>query len=199
MYQSFDKQTHSAAGASARERRQHARYPFTATVEAVESVSQTKIQGRTSDLSQGGCYVDAISSFPAGSIIKMRLTKERAAFEVQAEVVYSLVGMGMGVKFMQAGPEHVGIVEKWLGELSGERAPEGDLPTPIRQSDTRQEPDSDEVEVANVLVDIVMELKGQGILSSAKSESLVQKLNCARRAKQDSTSLKSARKAVGAK
>ena len=75
-----------------------------------------------------------ISSFPAGSIVKIRLTKEMRSFEAQAEVVYSLVGMGMGVKFTDADPEQLWTVEKWVGELSGELLPKPELPRPSDQS-----------------------------------------------------------------
>jgi hypothetical protein len=110
------------------ERRRHTRYPFTVTVEAVEGKSQTRIQGRTSDLSRWGCYVDTIRSFPAGSVVKMRLTKDARSFEAQAEVVYSLVGMGMGVRFTSGGPQHFLTLEKWVEELSGKLLPEAESP-----------------------------------------------------------------------
>src|ERR1700681_4740767 len=105
------------------ERRRQVRYPFTAAVEVVVRETQTRIQGRTSDLSRGGCFLDTASCFPAGSTVKIRLTKDHRRFEAHAEVVYSLVGMGMGVKFTAAEIQQLGTVEKWVAELSGE-APE---------------------------------------------------------------------------
>src|SRR5207245_4461518 len=71
------------------ERRQYARYPFTGTVEAFEPESQTRIQGRTADLSEGGCYVDSMSPFAAQTRVKVRITREKRSFESQATVVYS--------------------------------------------------------------------------------------------------------------
>src|SRR3979490_2345989 len=121
-------QIDSATERDPHERRRHTRYPFTVTVEAVESKSQTRIQGRTSDLSRGGCYVDTISSFPAGSAVKIRLTKDARSFESQAQVVYSSVGMGMGVKFTSSASQQLSTLEKWGGELSGKLAPEPQLP-----------------------------------------------------------------------
>ena len=56
------------------EQRKHPRYPFTATVEAIEQRSQTRIKGRTSDLSLGGCYVDTISTLPESSVTPVTLT-----------------------------------------------------------------------------------------------------------------------------
>src|ERR1700693_5418644 len=128
MSETQNYQTGKSTKADADERRRQARYPFPVTVEAVEPKSKTRIQGRTSDLSRGGCYVDSITSFPAGSIVELRLRKEKCFFEAQAEVVYSLAGMGMAVKFKSANPEQLWIVDKWIGELNGEFLPESEIP-----------------------------------------------------------------------
>jgi hypothetical protein len=165
------------------ERRRHSRYPFTATVELVEASSQTRIQGRTSDLSRGGCYVDSPCRFPAGSVVKMRLTKEMRSFEAQANVVYSLDGMGMGVKFTAADSEQFSTLEKWMAELSGELQPRPELPQPSDQSCAQRRPGNEEYFVLN---ELVMELMRQGVLSNAKCEALLQKLNRTEHAKSDS-------------
>ncbi len=168
----------SAIAAKGDERRQHARYPFTATVEAVDSTSQARIQGRTSDLSRGGCYVDTISSFPKGSIVKMRLMKENRAFEAHAEVVYSLVGMGMGVKFTEVEPEELWTVEKWLGELSGELLPEPDVQLQAEPSCDEGKPaDKDFQVLSEVLNDLLTEIMKRGALPPEKCEAMLRKLS----------------------
>ena len=60
---------------TARERRRSLRFPFTASVEATESTSGTRVMGRTSDLSLGGCYIDSISPFAVGTIATIRITR----------------------------------------------------------------------------------------------------------------------------
>ena len=45
-------------GQDPQERRRHQRYPFAAAVEALEFMSETRIQGRVSDLSRGGCFME---------------------------------------------------------------------------------------------------------------------------------------------
>lgn len=169
--------------ADAHERRRHARYPFTATVEAVETKSQTRINGRTSDLSRGGCYVDTISSFPVGAIVKMRLTKEARSLEAQAEVVYSLVGMGMGVKFTGGDPEQLWNLEKWVGELSGELLPESE---PARLPDPACVEENSCTE-ADVLAELVTELMRQRVLPDAKCKAMLEKLQLIGRANSSST------------
>jgi hypothetical protein len=111
-----------------RERRKDARFPFNATVEAVEVKSQAKIQGRTSDLSRGGCYVDTISCFSEGSTVKIRLTMGARSFEAEAKVVYSLVNMGMGMKFTNAHLEQLCLLEKWVEDLGREPLPTDNHP-----------------------------------------------------------------------
>jgi hypothetical protein len=174
MIEQNNNRVESSTDADSHERRRHARYPFTATVETVESKSQTRIQGRTSDLSRGGCYVDANSSFPAGSLVKMRLTKEMRTFEAQAEVVYSLAGMGMGLKFVDTNPGQFETVEKWMAELSGEMLPQPELTQPSDPSSAQQRPGNEEYLVLN---ELVMELKRQGVLSNEKCDALLQKLD----------------------
>jgi len=134
MGENTNKKIEGAEGSTNRERRKYPRYPFTATAEAVEMSSQARIQGRTSDLSLGGCYMDSISSFPVGSNIKIRLTMGLRSFEAEAQVVYSLVNMGMGVKFTNAHLEQICLLEKWVEVISKEALPgqnhSGHLPHP---------------------------------------------------------------------
>ncbi|MGH9680760.1 MAG: PilZ domain-containing protein, partial [Candidatus Acidiferrales bacterium] len=87
------------------ERRGHARYPFTATAEVVGFGSDTRVQGRASDLSRMGCYVDTINPLSPGAVVTMRLSKKTDIFEARAEVVYSVMGLGMGIKFLHTDTE----------------------------------------------------------------------------------------------
>ncbi len=102
------------------ERRRHLRYSFTATVEAFEPESQTRIHGRTADLSAGGCYVDIMSPLPAQTRLKVRITREARSFECHATVVYSVTGMGMGLRFDTIDAQQLPVLKTWLAELSGE-------------------------------------------------------------------------------
>src|SRR5580692_5347881 len=82
------------------ERRRNLRFPFTATVEATENIRGTKVTGRTSDLSLGGCYVDTLNPFSVGTDAKVRIQRENVTFEAQARVIFSANGMGMGLAFV---------------------------------------------------------------------------------------------------
>src|ERR1700722_13101988 len=118
-----DKRTESNnATAVPVERRRNLRFPFSATVEAVDNKSGTKVIGRTSDLSLGGCYIDSLSPFPVGTETKIRILRNNETFDAQAKVVYSMMGMGMGLAFVSAQPKQVRLFQKWLQEISGHAA-----------------------------------------------------------------------------
>ena len=109
-----------AVGISPTERRQHARYPFTAAVVAVDTRSRSHLTARTSDIGHGGCYVDVFCPFPVNAPVRIRLTSEKKSFIADAVVTNSKIGMGMGLKFTEVSKEYATVLEKWLGELSGE-------------------------------------------------------------------------------
>jgi len=146
------KTSASTIGGGSSERRRYTRYPFTGTLEAVEPESETKIQGRTTDLSEGGCYVDTLNPFPAQTCVKVRLTKEGRSFESQAKVVYSAVGMGMGLQFEAIDPEQLVTLRKWLHELSGEGTAEVQIEENNTSAYATAGPDSALNELAGSLV-----------------------------------------------
>jgi PilZ domain len=155
------------------ERRRHLRFPFTAAVEAIEPQSQIIIKARTSDLGLGGCYVDTMNPFAAGTVIKIRLTKDAATFEADAKVIFSQAGMGMGVVFISAVPQQFLIFQNWLNELTEKSLP--DLEPP-------QESEAGPV-VANltkntnfVLSELLIALTKKRVLSEVEGEAMLQML-----------------------
>jgi hypothetical protein len=155
------------------ERRREPRFPFVASVEAVEPKSSAKILGRTSDISAGGCYGDTISPFSAGTTFKIRLTKEAATFEADARVVMSQVGMGMGVAFIFAMPQQVRIFEKWLNELRGVSSLEQTSPEQTQKDAPQENSTSDP---RYVLGDLLHALMKKGILSDDEGKAMLRKL-----------------------
>src|ERR1700674_4994130 len=144
------------------ERRRNLRYPFTASVDAVEPKSNAKISGRTSDISLGGCYVDNINPFPVETIIKIRLTKERVTFEADGKVVMSKVGMGMDVAFISVVPQQIRIFQKWLNEVNGNSSPELGAP---EQTEKNAAERNSKNEQDCVLTELLIALMRKGILS----------------------------------
>jgi hypothetical protein len=101
------------------DRRTHPRYHFCGAAEALDALHRTRMNARTSDIGKGGCYVDTFSPFPLKTPVKIRITREKLSFTAEAKVVASKVGMGMGLAFTAIEPHEMGVLEKWIGELSG--------------------------------------------------------------------------------
>jgi hypothetical protein len=175
-----EKRNHDSSSETGRterrasERRRHLRFPFTASVEATEPHSNAKIKGRISDLGLGGCYVDTINPFAVGTVIKILLTNDNATFEADAKVVFSQVGMGMGVAFISAPPQQFRIFQRWLSELAAKSLPEQELP---------KEPKTDVVLPNStnshdcVLGELLIALVRKGVLSEVEAKEMLQKLH----------------------
>lgn len=162
------------------ERRKSVRYTFTAAAEVTELKTLTRIIGQTSDLARGGCFVDVISPFPGGTAVRVRLALEQRAFEAQARVVYSQNGMGMGLAFLSAQPEHIKILDGWLAGLSGNTPAEPAVaeaariatpPTPQQEAER-----SGDLEPKFVLNELIIALMRKRVLSEAEGKVLLQKL-----------------------
>jgi len=111
------------------ERRKTARYSFIATAEAVELRSQTRVTGRCSDLSMGGCYVDTLAPFSIGSHLRIHIQHDSREFQAIAIVAYAHPSMGMGIKFTEVKAESRDLLRFWIADLTGE---------PIAEPDTQK-------------------------------------------------------------
>ncbi|HVS89272.1 MAG TPA: PilZ domain-containing protein [Candidatus Acidoferrum sp.] len=155
------------------ERRRHPRFPWTAAAEVVDNQSGARINGRTSDVGQGGCYVDALNPLPVGSVVKIRLTKDEQSFVAQAKVAYAMTGLGMGLMFTSAEPEQMWILERWLAELGGTSAPE---PEVREQADRKALEKNSRNEQYYVLNELIISLMRKGVLTDAEGKAMLEKL-----------------------
>jgi hypothetical protein len=162
-----------AAGVTPQERRINPRYAFSASAEAVHLEADTRLNGRVSDLSRGGCYVDTLNPFPLGANVKVRILKDNMSFVAEAKVLYSADGMGMGLGFTKIEPERLLVLERWLAELSGElrRAAavlEDEVPI--------QSAESEKVEQKYVLNELIIALMRKKVLTDAEGKAMLKKL-----------------------
>jgi hypothetical protein len=164
----------SPAEAISVENRRHARFPLTALVEALEPRSNTQISGRCSDVSLGGCYVDTLSPFPEGTIIRIRLTRENTSFEANAKVVFSQIGMGMGVAFTSSEKDQFRIYQKWIDQLSGNSSPEPNVLEGQQQSGGNANVQEEQYYVLN---ELVIALMRKGILTEVEGKAMLKKLH----------------------
>jgi hypothetical protein len=169
LTQSTGNSKTSRAVADPSERRQFARYSFTGTFEATEPNSETRIHGRTADLSEGGCYADTMSPLPAGTAVKVRISKENRSFESQATVVYAVAGMGMGLRFESIDPQQLVNLRRWLGELGGE--------VPVDMEAENEEPQvCADPQRKGVLNELIGELMRKGVLNDSMGREMLQRL-----------------------
>jgi PilZ domain len=173
MIETLNKNGTGAAAPPSRDRRTCPRYPFTAEAEALDAQSRARMSARTSDISLGGCYVDTFCPFPRKSDVKIRILRDGEFLEAQATVVYSKIGMGMGLCFTTLTPEHRAILDKWIAELSGE--------APLEFVDQHhQEPASPSRGANNdpayVIGELIIALMRRGGLNDTEGNALLRKL-----------------------
>jgi c-di-GMP-binding flagellar brake protein YcgR len=99
------------------QRRAAKRCKMVASAEVTDLASNTRLSARTSEIGIGGCYVDAMNPFPVGTIVHVRILRDKGAFEAQAKVAYCDLTMGMGVAFTEIAPEQRAMLEDWLAEI----------------------------------------------------------------------------------
>jgi hypothetical protein len=89
-----------------------------ASVEIVEPTSDVHISGRISEISRKGCYIDLLNPLPKGTLVNLRITRDRGSFVTPGKIIYTQEGMGMGVAYMNAPADQLKILDSWLAEFS---------------------------------------------------------------------------------
>ena len=100
------------------ERRRAPRYRFIADAEITETASDTKLHGRTSDLSIGGCFLDMLNPSPKSTEIRVTISHAGDVFTALGRVAFVIPNMGMGVAFTTVEGNQVTVLQKWLLGLS---------------------------------------------------------------------------------
>jgi hypothetical protein len=101
------------------DRRRSPRYQFVADTEIIEIASNTRLGGRTGDLSMGGCFLDMVNPSPEGTEIRVRVRHASASFVALGRVVFVFPNVGMGVVFTDVEEDQLAVLRKWLADLSG--------------------------------------------------------------------------------
>src|SRR5581483_8160493 len=99
------------------ERRRAPRYQLVAAAEIVELRSNATVNAKTSDVSLVGCFMNAARSFPEGTRIRLKLTKDETSF-TSLGVVVRLQPMGMGISFSDMKKDQSEVLRKWLLDVS---------------------------------------------------------------------------------
>jgi hypothetical protein len=163
------------AAAKPAEKRSCPRFPFSPAVEALDLKSDMRTMGRLSDISRNGCYVDTINPFAKGAAATLTVTRDDQSFKTQAKVVYSNIGMGMGLLFTTAEPDQLRILGSWLNELSGGRIDEDESNLCLLRETTKNA-DAELRELRKILGELVAMLNAKNILNDSEAMALLRKL-----------------------
>lgn len=93
-----------------REKRRSKRIGYICEVEC-EGEGVSRLNSRINDLSASGVFIDSMTCFAVGSILKLKFRIGDTIVEAAGEVRYSMPHVGMGVRFMDLKPEHQRAVE----------------------------------------------------------------------------------------
>jgi hypothetical protein len=150
------------------------RYPFSPAVEAIDDQASIRIRGRLSDISRNGCYMDTICPFAAKAVVSLVVTKDNQSFKTQAKVVYSQIGMGMGLLFTKADPDQLLLLGTWLAELDQGKQRDAVVPAAQLQTNTANGVDH---ELRNIFTELVTLLSRKNIMSDSEGMALLRKLS----------------------
>ena len=98
-------------------RRSVLRCPLVASAEVIDLHSGTRLSARISELSVGGCYLDVLTPFPEGTLVKLRIIRDQGVFATNGKVVYTHANFGMGVAFTDLTHDQRSILEAWIAEI----------------------------------------------------------------------------------
>jgi len=89
------------------------------------------LSARISELGLGGCYVDALNPFPAGTLVGLRILRDQGVLETKAKVVYCDPRFGMGLAFTEMTPDQRSLLETWLAEIVSQLSPVCEFRKPL--------------------------------------------------------------------
>jgi PilZ domain len=171
MHNSSNRKLNDAVGKAASvletERRGTARHMFTAAAEVVELKSGARFSTRTTDLGPGGCFVDTVCPFPVGSKVRVTLQKAKTTFQTGGSVVYSQMGLGMGISFEDQDEARRTALGEWLAEITGDCQV---IPEIVRMP---MPPGSHRGPEWTTLVRLIHLMIGKGILTEAEGTSVL--------------------------
>jgi hypothetical protein len=117
-----DRITKNQSGkAGVRDRRYAIRFPFAADVELIDMESGSRIEGVTSDISLGGCFVCASKPLPIRARIRIKLSRKGQQVEALAVVRILKPRIGMGVEFIDIEPPSHEILARWIEQVRNSR------------------------------------------------------------------------------
>jgi hypothetical protein len=106
---------------SLRDRRYAIRYPFAADAEVLDLESGARVEGVTSDISLGGCFVCTSKPLPVQSRARVTLVRKDETVQALAMVRIVKPRIGMGLEFIDVEPSSNSTFARWLDQLRRDR------------------------------------------------------------------------------
>ena len=75
------------------------------------------VSGKVTQISRTGCYVESPKTFPAGTTLKVIISRDERTFVARANVIHVQEQMGMGAAFVDPAEDQLRILDSWLAEL----------------------------------------------------------------------------------
>jgi hypothetical protein len=100
------------------EKRRSSRYRCEGKVEMREEGCEVQTWATFTDISLHGCYVEAQATYPAGTILYMKMEAEGIRFETKGDVRINYPYLGMGIAFVEMTEANQLRMKQLLGVVS---------------------------------------------------------------------------------
>lgn len=100
------------------EKRRTPRYKCEGSAQVREENSEIQTWVTFTDISLHGCYVEAQATYPAGTVLQMKLEVNGIRLETKGIVRVNYPYLGMGIAFAEMSEENIGTLKRLLATIS---------------------------------------------------------------------------------
>ena len=104
-----------------RDRRYAIRFPFAADAELIDLETGAQVEGVTSDISLGGCFICTSKPLNLNARARMRLYRKGQILEALVVVRIVKQRVGMGIEFFDLESSSNGLLTTWIEALRRSR------------------------------------------------------------------------------
>jgi len=112
-----DRKGSNSSVTGVRDRRYAIRFPFAADVELIDLESGKLVDGVTSDISLGGCFVCTGRPLPVNARARIKLIRKGQVLEALVVVRIVKPRIGMGIEFFDLEPAFNEMLIAWIDAL----------------------------------------------------------------------------------
>lgn len=112
-----DRNGSNSGVSGVRDRRYAIRFPFAADVELIDLETGKQVDGVTSDISLGGCFVCTSKPLPMNARARMKLSRKGQILEALVSVRIVKPRIGMGIEFFDLEPAFNEMLIAWIDAL----------------------------------------------------------------------------------